>query len=409
MLNAQEVRELAYVVTIDEIRPIPNYDRVEHARVGGWWVIVRKDQFKVGDLAIYIEVDSKVPEKEPFMFLEKRHFKVKTLKMCKVISQGLLMSAEDFGWRTGYDAEGAPIILWDKDATKELPYLNKGNFLTEKLGITYAEAEDNKRKAPSVDKYKKMAQRRPNIFKKKWAQWMMRREWGKKVMFFFFGKKKDKKGGWPSHIASKTDVERIQNMIYVLNDKQPFVATEKIDGSSFSVMIEQNKFGKIKKYVCSRNVVFDDPKAECYYNTNIYFEAYEKYNLGDKIELMLKDLNLPNLAIQMEIYGDKVQKRNYSLKDEERKIAVFHILSNNIKMPMDKVVELCEKYDLPHVPILNDNYILPDTIEELQNYVEGEMSKIDGFEKEGIVFYDKATGAQYFKFVSPNFLMKYHG
>ena len=198
-------------------------------------------------------------------------------------------------------------------------------------------------------------------------------------------------------------------MIYILNDKQPFVATEKVDGSSCSVMAERDRFGRIKKYVCSRNVVFDDSKAECYYDTNIYFEAYEKYNLGDKIEQMLKDLNLPNLAIQMEVYGDGVQKRNYSLKDGERKIAVFHILSNNVKMPMDKVVELCEEYDLPHVPILNDNYILPDTIEELQTYVEGEASKIDGLEKEGIVFYDKATGTQYFKFVSPNFLMKYHG
>ena len=69
-----------------------------------------------------------------------------------------------------------------------------GDFLTEKLGkITYAEAEDNKRKANSVDKYKKMAQRRPNIFKKPWARWMMKREWGRRVMFFFFGKKKDKK------------------------------------------------------------------------------------------------------------------------------------------------------------------------------------------------------------------------
>ena len=57
----------------------------------------------------------------------------------------------------------------------------------------------------------------------------------------------------------------------------------------------------------------------------------------------------------------------------------------------------------------DDNYILPDTLEELQNYVEGEMSRIDGKEKEGIVFYDKETGQQYFKFVSPNFLMKYHG
>ena len=98
MLNAEGNRELAYVVTIDEIRPIPNYDRVEHARVGGWWIIVKKDEFKVGDLAVYIEVDSKVPEKEPFMFLEKKHFKVKTIKMCKVLSQGLLIHPKEFGW-----------------------------------------------------------------------------------------------------------------------------------------------------------------------------------------------------------------------------------------------------------------------------------------------------------------------
>ena len=347
------------------------------------------------------------------MFLEGKHFKIKTQKYKTPSgyfwSQGLLMSAEDFGWKNGYDADGDPIIIWDKDATKELPYLNEGDFLTEKLGITYADADDNKRKAKSADKYKLMSQRRPDIFKKKWAQWMMRRNWGKKVMFFFFGKKKDKKSQWPSHIASKTDVERIQNMIWILQDKKSFVATEKVDGSSFSVMAERNKFGKIKKYICSRNVVFDDPKAKCYYDTNIYFEAYEKYILGDKIEQMLKDLDLPNLAIQMEIYGDGVQKRNYSLKDGERKIAVFHILSNNVKMSMEKVVELCEKYDLPHVPIIDNNYILPDTIEELQTYVESSSSAIDGLEKEGIVFYDKETGTQYFKFVSPSFLMKYHG
>ena len=97
MINPQtQQRELAYVVKIDDIRPIEGYDRVEYAKTGGWWVVVKKDQFKIGDLAIYIEVDSKVPEIEPFMFLEKKKFKVKTQKMCKVLSQGLLMHPEDF-------------------------------------------------------------------------------------------------------------------------------------------------------------------------------------------------------------------------------------------------------------------------------------------------------------------------
>ena len=72
-------------------------------------------------------------------------------------------------------------------------------------------------------------------------------------------------------------------------------------------------------------------------------------------------------------------------------------------------VELAEKYEIPHVPIIDDNYIFPDSIEELQSYVESAPSLIDGKPKEGIVFYDKATGAQYVKFVSPEYLLKFHG
>ena len=108
----------------------------------------------------------------------------------------------------------------------------------------------------------------------------------------------------------------------------------------------------------------------------------------------------------MEVFGPSVQRRDYSLS--EREARVFHIVSEGTKFPMDETVKICEKYGIPHVPIIDDNYILPDTIEELQEFVEGAPSMIDGKEKEGIVFYDKETGQQYFKFVSPEFLMKYH-
>lgn len=410
MLNKNNERELVYIVLIDGIEPIPGYDRVEHAIVGGWRCIVQKGQFNVGDPAIYFEIDSRVPkDKECFAFLEKRNYKIKTLKMCKTISQGLLMHPSDFGWKISptNSSKTEPIGIID----------NKGNyhsvddesrFLTKILGVTYADDEDNQRKAPSVDKYKKMVQHHSNIFKKPWARWLMKREWGRKLMFVFFGKKKDKKGGWPSHIAAKTDVERIQNMIWLLKDKQPYVATEKVDGSSFSAMAERGKFNKIKYYVCSRNVVFETPDSPCFYDSNIYFEAWNKYNLKEIITNILNDYNLPNIAIQAEVYGDGVQKRDYSLSNGKHQMAVFHIVSNGIKFPMDKTVEICEKYGLPHVPIVDDNYIFPDTIEELQEYVESEQSYIDGKPREGIVFYDKETGQQYVKFVSPNFLMKYH-
>lgn len=409
MLNSKGERELAYVVLIDEIKPIKGYDRVEYARVGGWWCIVQKGQFKVGDPAIYFEIDSRVPsDRECFAFLEKRNYKIKTLRMCKVISQGLLMHAEDFGWTNEIDADGHRFI-WEGTTHEKQHYSDdESRFVTKLLGVTYADDADNKRKANSGDKYKAMAARRPNIFRQKWARWFMKREWGRRIMFFFFGKKRDKKDGWPSHIAAKTDVERIQNCIFLLKDKQPYVASEKVDGSSFSAMAERGKFGKIKYYVCSRNVVFNTPDAPCFYDNNIYFEAWNKYNLKEIITNILNDYNLPNVAIQAEIYGDGIQRRDYSLHNGEHHMAVFHIVSNGVKFTMDKTVEICEKYGLPHVPIVDDNYILPDTIDELQVYVEGAQSMIDGKPREGIVFYDKETGQQYFKFVSPEFLIKYH-
>ena len=67
MINPKtQQRELAYVVKIDAIEPIPGADSVEAAIVGGWKVMTRKGTFKPGDYAVYFEIDSKVPEKPEF-------------------------------------------------------------------------------------------------------------------------------------------------------------------------------------------------------------------------------------------------------------------------------------------------------------------------------------------------------
>lgn len=404
MLNSVGTRELVYLTRVDEIMELPGYDRVESARIGGWLCIVPKGQFSVGDVGIYFEIDSLVPSSNPvFEFMAKRNYKVKTQKMCKSISQGLLMHPSDFDW---ISEDG--IVIDNKGKIHNID--DETRFLTKELGVTYADPADTARKTSDPNtKYKAMCARHQKIFKKSWARWLMKREWGRKLMFFFFGKKKDKPNAWPAHIAAKTDVERIQNCIYVLKDKKPYVATEKVDGSSCSVMCERTKFGKLKYYVCSRNVVFKDENQKCFYEDNIYFEAYQKYNLREIITQIMEEYNLPNVAIQMEIFGDGIQRRNYSMTGGRHEIRVFHIVSNGCKFRMDDTVAICEKYGLPHVHVVDDNYILPDTIEELQKFVEGAGSAIDGLPREGIVFYDKETGQQYFKFVSPSYLLKYHG
>lgn len=388
MLNEKKERELAYVVKVDEIRPIKGADRVEVAIVNGWHIMVRKDQFKPGDLAVYFEIDSKVPAEEPFMFLEPKHFKIKTQKYFKgtVISQGLLMSFEDFGW--------------EKDAYK------LGDFLTQKLKVTYAVEEDNARKASSVDKYKKMAQRHGKLFSHQPFRWLMRRTWGKKILFLFFGKTSDKKTGWPAWVA-KTDEERVENMPWIFDNKSPFVATEKIDGTSTTFTMKRGKFGKNDFYVCSRNVVFDKPDKNCFYDTNVYIEMAEKYDIEKILESILTDdPTLDWVTLQGETYGAGIQKRDYGLK--EHRFAGFNfITSKEGRWDSVRAAKFMTQYNIPWVPILDENYILPDTIEELRVFSHNEGSRIDGVIKEGIVFRSQ-DGSMSFKCVDPEFLMKYH-
>ena len=401
MLNAKGERELAYVVKIDGISPIVGADRVELAHVGGWRIMVKKGQFQVGDYAIYFEIDSKVPEKEPFMFLESKHFKVKTQKYFKgtVISQGLLMALDDF-------ILNSEVPSWVQSLkfqiSKGVDIEHEG--VTEVIGVTYAVEEDNKRKAASVDKYKKMAQRRPNIFKKPWAKWMMRREWGRKIMFALFGKKKDKKNGWPSWV-SKTDEERVQNMTWILEDKSEWIATEKIDGTSTTATYRRTGRKKHEFYICSRNVVFDKPDKGCYYETNVYTEMAEKYHFEDVLAALVEKYDLEWATLQGETYGAGIQKREYGLKEHDF-VGFNLIFSDRGRLNSVEAKEILAEYGIPWVPIVDEHFVLPDTVEELLA-IATDKSIIDGGMREGLVFRSQ-DGARSFKAVSNEFLLKYH-
>jgi len=416
MLNKDGVRELAYVVTIDNIEPIPGYDRVEWATVGGWKVIVQKGQFNIGDPAIYFEIDSKVPsDKECFAFLEKRHYKVKTLKMCKVISQGLLMHAEDFGWKieSAQFCGGVCYIVDDKG--KQHFDCDESRFLTEKLGVTYADAEDNQRKAPSADKYKKMAQRHPTIFRKPFVRWLMKRKWGKNLMFFFFGKKKDKKNGWPEWV-SKTDEERVQNMPWILNDTGEWVVTEKIDGSSTTFTMKRGKRGKNEFYVCSRNVCFDSVDKPCYYDTNIYWEMAQKYDMYNALSKFLEDhLQCDWVTVQGETYGAGVQRRDYSMEDHD--FRAFNLVTSDRGRwgTFEMIDELTIPYGIFCVPTyfggpVTFDALFGDTDDRMTKILEMATgdSQLDKKPREGFVL-RSVDGQKSFKAVSNEFLLKYHG
>ena len=394
MINPKtKQRELAYVVKIDNIIPIDGADRVEQAVVGGWHIMVRKGQFKAGDKAVYFEIDSKVPQREPYMFLSDKHFKIKTQKYFKgtVISQGLLMTFEDFDW--------------DEDKYEV------GTFLTKELGVTYAVEEDNKRKS-NITKYDKMYQRHLDLFKKhKILRKIFKTNIGKKILFIFLGKKRDTRN-WPAWVV-KTDEERVQNMPFLFpgDPDKKWIVTEKIDGTSTTFTMKGRK-KKEEFYICSRNVNFDKPeKAEnCFYETNVYIEMAEKYNIESVLRNILE--NHPEfefVTIQGETYGANIQKRDYGLTGHDFMAfnLIFGYKDGRVERlnPIDMTSILVNTYNIPCVPVL-DTIILPETIDEMIAYANGK-SLVDGGMREGVVL-RTLDGVESFKSVSNDFLIKYH-
>lgn len=384
-------RALAYVVTIDEIKPIEGYDRVEYARTNGWWVIIGKnDNLQVGDKCVYFEVDSKVnAEDERFAFLEKRNYKIKTQKMCKVISQGLLMPLSVF-----------PEIS-DADVNTDV---------TETLKVTYAVEEDNAHKG-KVDpdaKYKSMAARHQKIFKQKWARWLMRRSWGKKLMFMFFGKKKDKPRTFPTHFpfVHKTDEERCENIPWVLGYERPLIVTEKLDGTSSTYILERKKQHKYEFYVLSRNVRQADEKQECYHDHNIYWDMAFKYDIERHLkEYLENNPDCPYVCIQGESVGS-VQGNPLKLPEDD--LYCFNFIDGRTGRT-DSLTgkNIVEQWGMKWVPILDEHYMVPNDMEEFKQFATAKSVVNPNVLREGIVLRDPTNDFS-FKNVSREYLLKHN-
>lgn len=372
-----------YITTLEEIRPIEGYDRVEHGRVGGWWCIINKaDNMKVGDKVVYFEVDSQVPkDDERFTFLEKRHYKIKTLKMCKVLSQGLIM----------------PIT-----AFPELEGLDVNTDVTDILKVVYAEAEDNSRKNGNPNaKYDSMKARHKKLFKKPWAKWMMKRAWGRKVMFFFFGKKKDNPRGFPTFV-SKTDEERIENIPWRLQEDKQWLTTEKLDGTSCTYALERKGKNKFEFYVCSRNVRQKDETQECYHDHNIYWDMAFKYNIEQHLkEYLNMHPELTWVCIQGEGVGS-VQGNPLKLKEDDLYVFNF-ITSKDGRWSSTAGKLLVEDWGMKWVPMLGI-VELPETMEEMKALADGNSMVNPEVIREGIV-YRSLNGKESFKNVSNKFLL----
>lgn len=188
-------RQLVTVRTISDLLPIPGADAIEVAQVDGWKCVVKKGAFKIGDPALYFEIDSILPSNVPqFEFLTKgkKPHRLRTIRLRKQLSQGLLMPFSEFpdlaATVTSLDDIAAYLGVIKYDP--ELPAQLRGKAL----------------------------------------------------------------GNFPTFLR-KTDQERIQNIVqevFVDRAGKLYEVTEKLDGSSLTLYNNAGKTG-----VCSRNLDLD--------------------------------------------------------------------------------------------------------------------------------------------------------
>ena len=175
------MRKLASIQKIKKLEPIKGADAIEKGFVLGWQLVVKKGEFKVGDLCVYCEIDSIMPDKPEFEFLKPRKMRIKTIKLRGQVSQGICFP---------------------------LSILPKGTEIKEGLDLTKI-LEVIKHEEPIPAQLEGIA-----------------------------------KGKRPSFVP-KTDEPRIQNIQELLDEfkGEKFYVTEKLDGSSATYFINNGEFG----------------------------------------------------------------------------------------------------------------------------------------------------------------------
>ena len=356
------MRQLATIQRIVELTPIPNADNIICATVQGWELVVKKDEFKVGDLCVYIEIDSIVPDRPEFEFLRERKFRVRTIKLRKQISQGLAL----------------PISIVPKGKVKE------GDDVTELLGIIKYDPEGEKERRLLEQKLNKSK----NIFHKLF----MRYKWYRNLIKRFTKKKTD---NFPNFI-SKTDEVRIQNkprLCETLKGKR-LVKTEKLDGQSATYFLKRNKKGKLEFGVCSRNIHL------IHKDNSSYWTIAEQLHIEDILRKLIGDNDL--IVLQGEIIGEGIQGNKYEVKGYD--FYAYNLKYGNNRVGSVRALKILEDYNIRFVPILDDNFYIKDTVKEMVDDSKGKSILVNKL-REGYVI-RSYEGDTSFKVINPDFLLK---
>lgn len=375
------MRKLAHIEKIEWKRPIEGADRIELVGVLGWQCIAKKDEFQIGDLCVYIEIDSIVDKTNPdFAFLEKRNYKIKTMKMKGVLSQGIVF----------------PLSILPK---KEWSI---GLDVTSLLKIT--EIEDELPKQKPENALNSLKQRHKKLYKNKVFQWFMKFKWFRRIALKLLAPHKKPKS-FPDWIV-KTDETRLQNMPFVLEQYKnvPMIVTEKLDGTSTSFGLKREKKRKYDFAVCSRNVRQEDINQKCFYDDNVYHIIAQKYDIKSVLMKILTEYNATTVVLQGETIGEAIQKNKYGLQGID--FYAFNLVIDGKRIDSSEATDIVHKFGIKWVPILSASFILLPTVDEMITYADG-TSVIADTLREGLVIRDHENTIS-FKCISNKFLLKHN-
>lgn len=376
------MRKLAHIEQIAWLRPIEGADKIELAGILGWQCIVKKNEFKVGDLAIYVEIDSVMPSDNPdFAFLESKHYKIKTMKMRGVISQGIIF----------------PLSVLHNGKTYDI-----GDDVTDVLKIK--QVEDDVPKQQVKDPAAAIKQCHKKLFKNKVFLWFMKFKWFRKTVYKLLAPKKKPKN-FPDWIV-KTDETRLQNMPFVLDTykDKPMVVTEKLDGTSTSFGLRKEKKRKYDFAVCSRNVRQTDINQKCFYDDNVYHQIANKYDIRNVLMQILEKYKATTVVLQGETIGEAIQKNKYGLKGID--FYAFNLVIDGVKMDSTVATDVMHEFGIKWVPIIKANFKLLPTVDEMIAYADGKSTLCDTL-REGVVIRDHDNTIS-FKCISNQFLLKHN-
>ena len=368
------MRQLAYIETIKDLKPIPGADKIECATILGWEVVCQRGLYNIGDKVIYSEIDSIFPELPPFEFLRSKKFRIRTIRLKQQISQGIAFPLS---------------IINDVDPSFDISKLKVGDDVTEVLKITKHDPE------AALDVETEVPEQLSWFDKKlRYYKWKL------------FGIKPIKRGSFPNDVP-KTDEERVQKKGSALEKREgeAVYITEKLEGTSSTFIYRKtgnwlaNLFNQGGMFqVCSRNTIVYNSQKGGKSNHHLITIA-DKYDLHNK----LKKLNR-NIAIQAETIGGKIQSNIYKLPELEMRVFLIFDIDKQQYLNFKDMYDVLKELDLPMVPLLYQEEIKND----IKYYVElskGKSAINPMIDREGIVIRSVNDNFS-FKSINPLYLLK---